>query len=93
MLMLHTSKADSSYLKKLKQLVSYDVLIIDDRGSKQLPKSSLDDFFRVISKRYAQKSTIITTNIEITEWNDIFDEPVLTRAAVDGSIIMYLFLI
>lgn len=83
---LHISKADNSYHKKLKQLISYDLLILDELGFKQLPKYSSDDFFSVISKRYESKSTIITTNKELSEWNDIFDEEVLTRAIVDRLI-------
>ena len=77
------SKADNSYHKKLKQIIDYDLLILDELGFKQLPKYSTDDFFNVISKRYETKSTIITTNKIIDQWNDIFDEQVLTRAIVD----------
>lgn len=80
---LHIAKADNSYLKKLKQLVNYDLLILDELGFKQLPKYSTDDFFSMISKRYEHRATIITTNKELSQWNDIFDEPVLTRAIVD----------
>jgi DNA replication protein DnaC len=80
---LHMSKADNSYHKKLKQIIDYDLLILDELGFKQLPKYSTDDFFNVISKRYETKSTIITTNKIIDQWNDIFDEQVLTRAIVD----------
>ena len=80
---LHMAKADNSYPKKLKQIVNYDLLILDELGFKQLPKYSSDDFFAVISKRYEYKSTIITTNKELSDWNDIFDEEVLTRAIVD----------
>ena len=77
------AKADNSYHKKLKQIVSYDLLVLDELGFKQIPKYSTDDFFSVISKRYENKSTIITTNKSVDEWNDIFDEEVLTRAMVD----------
>jgi DNA replication protein DnaC len=80
---LHMAKADNSYHKKLKQIIDYDLLILDELGFKQLPKYSTDDFFNVISKRYETKSTIITTNKIIDQWNDIFDEQVLTRAIVD----------
>ena len=80
---LHVSKADNSYHKKLKQLINFDLLILDELGFKQLPKYSTDDFFAVISKRYEYKSTIITTNKELESWNDIFDEEVLTKAIVD----------
>lgn len=80
---LHISKADNSYHKKLRQLLNYDLLILDELGFKQLPKYSSDDFFNIISKRYENKSIIITTNKPIDEWNDIFDEEVLTKAIVD----------
>lgn len=80
---LHISKADNSYHKKLKQLISYDLLILDELGFKKLPKYSSDDFFSVISKRYENKSTIITTNKDLDGWNDIFEEEVLTRAIID----------
>jgi len=80
---MHVSKADNSYSKLLKRLISYDLLILDELGFKQLPSYSADDFFSVISKRYENKSTIITTNKVIDEWNDIFDEEVLTKAIVD----------
>ena len=79
---LHISKADNSYPRKLKQIVGYDLLVLDELGFKQLPKYSSDDF-AIISKRYEHKSTIITTNKEIEDWNDIFDEEVLTKAIVD----------
>ena len=80
---LHIAKADNSYLKKLKLLINYDLLVLDELGFKQLPQYSTDDFFSIISKRYEHKSTIITTNKEVDQWNDIFNEEVLTRAIVD----------
>jgi len=40
-------------------------------------------FTRPPSPNAYTKSTIITTNKTIEEWNDIFDEQVLTRAIVD----------
>ena len=89
---LYVSKADNSYHKKLKQLLNYDLLILDELGFKQLPKYSSDDFFNIISKRYENKSTIITTNKPIDEWNDIFDEEVLTKAIVD-RIMHHVFLL
>jgi len=76
---LHIAKADNSYPRKLKQIVGYDLLVLDELGFKQLPKYSSDDFFAIISKRYEQKATIITTNKEIEDWNDVFDEEVLTQ--------------
>ena len=42
---LHIAKADNSYPKKLKQIVGYDLLVLDELGFKQLPKYSSDDYF------------------------------------------------
>ena len=70
-------------LENLAAIKNDNLLILDELGFKQLPKYSTDDFFNVISKRYETKSTIITTNKIIDQWNDIFDEQVLTRAIVD----------
>lgn len=80
---LHISKADNSYHKKLQQYISYDLLVLDELGFKQLPKYSSDDFFNVISKRYEKASTIITTNKDFDNWVDIFEDKVLTKAIVD----------
>ena len=41
---LHIAKADNSYPRKLKQIVAYDLLVLDELGFKQLPKYSSDDF-------------------------------------------------
>ena len=80
---LHIAKADNSYHKKIKQLINYDLLILDELGFKQLPKYSADDFFTVISKRYENKSTIITTNKDFTDWSEIFADELLSRAIID----------
>jgi len=82
---LHISRADNSYYRKLQQLINYDLLVLDELGFKTLPKYSADDFFNVISKRYENKSTIITTNKEFESWNNIFEDEELTRAIVDRA--------
>lgn len=80
---LHISRADNSYHKKLQQLVSYDLLILDELGFKTLPRYSVDDFFNVISKRYENSSIIITTNKDWDNWNNIFEDEELTKAISD----------
>lgn len=83
---LYIAKADNSYHKKIKQIVSCDLLILDELGFKHLPQYSVDDFFNVISKRYENKSTIITTNKPFDKWNEIFNDELLNRAIIDRII-------
>ena len=80
---LHIAKADNSYHKKVKQLLSYDLLVLDELGFKQLPKYSIDDFFNIVAKLYEQKSIIITTNKEFSNWSEIFADELLSRAIID----------
>ncbi|WP_341791647.1 IS21-like element helper ATPase IstB [Rickettsia endosymbiont of Gonocerus acuteangulatus] len=80
---LHIARADNSYHKKVKLLLSFDLLILDELGFKQLPKHSVEDFFNIIAKRYENKSTIITTNKDFEKWNEIFADEVLTHAIID----------
>lgn len=80
---LHIAKANNTYHKRLSQLINYDLLILDELGFKQLPRYAADDFFSLIAKRYENKSTIITTNKDFSNWNEIFDDVLLTRAIVD----------
>lgn len=80
---LHISKADNSYHKKLKALIEYDLLILDELGFRQITRYSSDDFFNVISKRYEKRSTIITTNKDFNHWQDIFEDELLSKAIID----------
>lgn len=80
---LHISKADNSYYKKLNLYLQPDLLILDELGFKTLPSYSADDFFEVISKRYEKGSTIITTNKEFDQWQDIFSDNILAEAILD----------
>ncbi|OVE74313.1 hypothetical protein BVX93_00225 [bacterium B13(2017)] len=83
---LHFSKADNSYYQKLNHYLSLDLLVLDELGFKKIPNFSTDDFFEVISKVYEKSSVIITTNKKIDQWNEIFDDQVLTSAIVDRII-------
>ena len=80
---LNASKADNSYYQKVNFYLSFDLLIIDELGFKQIPGYSADDFFEIISKRYEKGSIIITTNKSFENWTDIFQDQVLASAILD----------
>ncbi len=40
-------------------------------------------FFQLIDKRYEKKSTIITSNINLSDWSDIFVDNMLASAILD----------
>lgn len=83
---LHSSKADNSYNKKVKEYLTPDLLILDELGFKKIPDYTADDFFDIISKRYEKGSLIITTNKPIEQWGEIFSDNILASAISDRII-------
>ncbi len=40
-------------------------------------------FFKLIDKHYERNSTIITTNVNYSQWDDIFGDSVIANAIID----------
>jgi DNA replication protein DnaC len=75
---------DERRLQRLqKQLVSQDLLIIDELGFVPLSKTGAELLFEVISQRYERGSIIITSNLPFDEWTEIFGADRLTGAILD----------
>ena len=69
--------------ERLKQYSKYKILIIDEIG--YLPTSTEDAnlFFQLIARRYEKHSTIFTTNKNFGEWQDIFQDNLISAAILD----------
>jgi len=80
---LHAAKATHSYDRKLKALVSADLLIIDDFGLKPLISPQDEDLHAVVAERYERVSTIVTSNLDFDEWGDAFPNKILGAATLD----------
>ena len=48
-----------------------------------MDKEAANLFFQLISRRYEQKSTIITMNKTLSKWGGIFGDPVIANAILD----------
>ncbi len=80
---LHNAKLQNRLEDKLKKLSSYKVLIIDELGYLPMSKDNASLFFQLIDKRYEKFSTIITTNINFSSWDNIFCDPIIANAILD----------
>lgn len=80
---LHKSQLEGRLQERLKKFSGYRLLVIDELG--YLPISGEDSklFFQLIDRRYERNSTIITTNINFSQWDDIFGDPLIAGAIVD----------
>lgn len=68
---------------RMKQYAKYKVLILDELGYLPMDDMASKLFFQLIAKRYERNSTIITTNKPLSEWTEIFGDPVLANAILD----------
>lgn len=80
---LASARAVGTYDRKLKALAQADLLIIDDFGLKPMRPGHDEDFHDIIVERYERKSTIITSNLDFSEWNEAFHNKLLGVATLD----------
>ena len=80
---LNAARAISSYDRRFNTLAKVDLLIIDDFGLKPLKPNQDEDFHDLISERYERRSTILTSNLDFSEWGHAFPNRLLGAATLD----------
>jgi DNA replication protein DnaC len=63
-----------------------ELLVLDEIGFITLHKEASELLFQVVSECYEQKSLIITSNLEFSQWNTVFGNDKLTAAMIDRLI-------
>lgn len=69
--------------KKLRDLMKYKLLIIDEIGYLPFDEEGAHCLFQLVSKRYEKSSIIFTSNKSYGEWGEIFHDHVIAAAALD----------
>lgn len=82
---LHAGRADGSYDRRLQSLVRPDLLIIDDFALKPLRPPAPEDFYDIVAERYDKPTgaTIITSNRALSEFPQLFGDPLLASSGLD----------
>lgn len=80
---LKKAEQENRLAQRLKTYTRYKLLIIDEIGYLNLDTQSANLFFQLISLRYENKSTIITTNKNLSKWGEVFGNPVIANAILD----------
>lgn len=68
---------------RIKHFAKYKLLIIDEIGYLPIGEEEAKMFFQLIDRRYEKKSTIITSNINLSDWSNIFVDNMLASAILD----------
>src|SRR5215467_7623302 len=80
---LYASLADRSTARLLKRLSRMQPLLIDELGYLSLRPEQINAFFRLMDERYNRVSTIITTNLDVNDWYELFQKKPLVDALLD----------
>lgn len=75
-LQLKRARLENRLEQRLKFVAKYKLLIIDEVGFLPLDDEASKLFFQLISCRYENHSTIITTNKSLSQWGEIFGDSV-----------------
>jgi len=73
----------TSFMTSLRKV---ELLVLDEIGFITLHKEASEMLFQIVSDCYEQKSLIITSNLEFSQWNTVFGNDKLTAAMIDRLI-------
>lgn len=62
---------------------SYDLVILDELGYCSFDKERGEILFNLLSARSQNKSLIITSNLTLDKWDEVFKDKILTAAIID----------
>jgi len=77
---MYASLADRSTRKLINHLARLDVLLIDEFGYLNLKPEQSNTFFKLMEERYHRHSTIVTTNLDYTEWHNFLGNKSMVEA-------------
>lgn len=80
---LKMSKADGSYPKLIHRIEKQDLLLLDDFGLYPLDEESRLMLLEVIEDRHGRRSTLITSQLPVTKWYDLFQAQTIADAVLD----------
>ena len=80
---LSKSATEGNLKESLIKLSKIDLIIIDELGYLKMDREKESIFFQLVRSRYEKKSIIITTNLELREWDEVFTSQLAATAILD----------
>ncbi len=80
---LASQDGDNALRRRIKYYAQPDLLCVDEVGYLSYSNRHADLLFEIISRRYREKSTLITTNKPFTEWGEIFPNASCVVSLID----------
>lgn len=80
---LLAAKRDLELPRALKKLDKYKLIILDDIGYVRQRPEEVEVLFTLLAERYERRSVLVTSNLVFSQWDQIFQNPMTTAAAID----------
>ena len=80
---LLAAKRDLELPRALRKLDQFELLILDDLGYLKQQAEEAEVLFTLIAERYERRSLAVTSNVVFSQWQEIFQSPMATAAAID----------
>ena len=75
--------SDSALRRRLKHYAAPDLLMIDEVGYLSYSNRHADLLFELVSRRYQNKSTVVTTNRAFADWGEVFPNAACVVSLID----------
>jgi DNA replication protein DnaC len=79
-------RVDGSYAQFLKALARVPLLVLDDWLRDPLTRPQAQDLLEILDDRYGRSSTLVATQVPVTEWHARVPDPTLGDAILDRLI-------
>jgi DNA replication protein DnaC len=76
-------RGDGRYPRLFRALTRADLLILDDWGPDRLGPDERRDLLEIFEDRYANASTLITSQLPLSAWHEVIGEPTFADAILD----------
>jgi len=80
---LSKSTTEGTLKEALAKLAKIDLIIIDELGYLKMDREKESIFFQLVRSRYEKKSIIITSNLKLREWDEVFTSQLAATAILD----------
>ena len=83
---LAAQDGDSALRRRLKRYTHPQLLVIDEIGYLSYGNRHADLLFEIVSRRYEEKSTVVTTNRPFAEWGEVFPNASCVVSLIDRPV-------
>ena len=77
------AKAEGAFIKETGRIEKQDLLILDDFGIHPMDANTRFELLEIIEDRHGKKSTIITSQLPVAKWYELFEDSTIADALMD----------